>query len=1584
MGFLQATNEFYLDSSKTVLDKNKLLLLRERLKNIKPSDLQTLDDHQAFISLLGKFRSAIAETAALNGENFNATLASLLAVGADGLYHNDLRFLFELIQNVDDCLYADPSDCELSIHFDFNGGTITLEYNELGFTPENVFSITGIAEAAKNISPDKIEIGEKGIGFKSVFGVADKVLVQSGLFSFMLYENNFTVPQERYEDFTGVKGTRLTLYLKTLNPEGKSEHDLLLEKALICRSIYHKLVNEYCNKNALFNKNSILFLNKLTKIKLYFDVFDSLEFTVSKGLDKTVLPNGVEREDGVVISSVMSSRDRHIQKQATTITCTRYTMPILFSRGMCVSRYGSTTAFPEKKMALQVVIPNSEFISDVGTGSLYSFLPTQVKTSVPISCHIPFKLDSSRENVDSQGKNAWFVHCRDMFAKMLHSVYADLATLIKNEILRYVPVYRGYFFAMEAGNDKLLSLKSDDFLGSAFLSKPILYTEENHYKSCNEVFSFGNADEIPDPVSLYLLLNYSKELFLAPEKCNVVSYGIDVLKDAYFELFTRALQGRVHLKESLDVIDEAEASYLDLLKRLVDKKIQYEMLEEISKHPKCIRAINEFSIGRIKENKPVEIEVTHSVTSKNIKFIISEDEPIEMSDLDEVVVRYLKFRQFQYITAPLEKGQRYIVAKNTLILSSFNTLNAFAIFCRDVGKNDHFAATMTMRAASMRLNDADDSLSVPEYMKLLREVRNSIRQAFGKKHYESYIKVIRELNSDPQRFIRELLQNADDCHYVDGVVPCFALSIKGGTLVTEYNEVGFTKDNVRSITAIGESTKKQIHSGNFEIGEKGIGFKTVFSVAETVDIHSNDFHFQLAASTPTIPSIIPALEEEIAGTRMVFELRKHMRVDFSQEQILALCLCLRNLKDITINNIKITIEDVDDKRIIQIGSQKHVFDTYKHSYVVEDEQALLERNDGGKNISKEQDIVFYVPDRNIPKFTYYLYCGLPTSIEMGVPLAIDAPYELTASRDNVLQNKWNTRQRQEMYIAYAKVLQQISRKVRIKALQYVRFQALQFGSQIKFSLFKNDEDGWLADYNVLDLLKTCRFIPTYDELYFATPNETVYRYPAVAHTMLSDAELSVQACRKIIDDPTGAYDAALKNLNCKPVSFGDIANIIVERVSQFIEDEKFRIALYKYLSDTPEMRGQSALLKKASIIPVKGLKVGDGVNFVSYEDRDLYVDDVSSVSTSEYNVLATAILPKNQLERILDIDITIMDNRYRKSLYDEKLVGIITAPTSNANKYRTLLNELLRNRTQLMGSVGVLLQHQDEIPLLMENGEYRCGECFITTLDRGCFSGKVIKSHLVAKEATEFASLLQCGDIALVSYEALEIDAPLTDDDILDLLTPGIRYSYHILEQCMFDGFITEEQARDYGIEGLKRTDYGDVFDEDDFPNEPVKNAIVLRSRIAEQCRTARRIVKVQEIRTVDKVQLPNGSQQSLDSSGIRRETLKRYRPSSNTDGCFCQMCRRVKSTEYMEVNNIWSKPEYYWPQMRVSLCLDCSKKFEAMRQNRDIMNQFYDYIQNASVQASEAISIPIGNADIRFTQTHLAEIQEILKSDKK
>ena len=62
---------------------------------------------------------------------------------------------------------------------------------------------------------------------------------------------------------------------------------------------------------------------------------------------------------------------------------------------------------------------------------------------------------------------------------------------------------------------------------------------------------------------------------------------------------------------------------------------------------------------------------------------------------------------------------------------------------------------------------------------------------------------------------------------------------------------------------------------------------------------------------------------------------------------------------------------------------------------------------------------------------------------------------------------------------------------------------------------------------------------------------------------------------------------------------------------------------------------------------------------------------------------------------------------------------------------------------------------------------------------------------------------------------------------------------------------------------------------------------------------------------------------------------------------------------------------------------LDCSKRFEAMRSNKEIIEQFYRSVKSTNVHTSEPITIPIGNADIRFTQTHLAEIQAILQTNK-
>lgn len=141
---------------------NKILInLQDGLKNTAVSELQTREDHEDYLQLLNSFRSSIAANDRLHGKNFIKQLTSMLSTGEDGVYDNSLRYIFELIQNVDDCDYQDPLNASLQIKFSENSGRIILKYNETGFTPLNIFAVTGIAEAAKIFKLKKYRLVKK-------------------------------------------------------------------------------------------------------------------------------------------------------------------------------------------------------------------------------------------------------------------------------------------------------------------------------------------------------------------------------------------------------------------------------------------------------------------------------------------------------------------------------------------------------------------------------------------------------------------------------------------------------------------------------------------------------------------------------------------------------------------------------------------------------------------------------------------------------------------------------------------------------------------------------------------------------------------------------------------------------------------------------------------------------------------------------------------------------------------------------------------------------------------------------------------------------------------------------------------------------------------------------------------------------------------------------------------------------------------------------------------------------------------------------------------------------------------------------
>ncbi|KAK3936617.1 hypothetical protein QBC46DRAFT_461396 [Diplogelasinospora grovesii] len=139
------------------------------------------------------------------------TIGESVRTRATNLYAKDARFLFELLQNADQNQFSQA----LSTGHE---PRIIVECNEDGFTEANVRAICAVRESSK--TGEQGYIGEKGIGFKSVFKVAWKVHIQSGDYSFSFShrpgDSGIGMIAPRWEETTErLRGplTRMTLYL---------------------------------------------------------------------------------------------------------------------------------------------------------------------------------------------------------------------------------------------------------------------------------------------------------------------------------------------------------------------------------------------------------------------------------------------------------------------------------------------------------------------------------------------------------------------------------------------------------------------------------------------------------------------------------------------------------------------------------------------------------------------------------------------------------------------------------------------------------------------------------------------------------------------------------------------------------------------------------------------------------------------------------------------------------------------------------------------------------------------------------------------------------------------------------------------------------------------------------------------------------------------------------------------------------------------------------------------------------------------------------------------------------------------------
>lgn len=144
---------------------------------------------------------------------------------------------------------------------------------------------------------------------------------------------------------------------------------------------------------------------------------------------------------------------------------------------------------------------------------------------------------------------------------------------------------------------------------------------------------------------------------------------------------------------------------------------------------------------------------------------------------------------------------------------------------------------MTPRDVIERIRSEDYLLDIDEESDRVKRGAKSMQMKLN-----NALKLLSDdLYSKKSHFVLELVQNADDNDYPTGVVPQLTFKLKPKQLILVNNEVGFNERNVKALCSVGESSKA--NKAGY-IGEKGIGFKSVFTVSSAPEIHSNGFHFR--------------------------------------------------------------------------------------------------------------------------------------------------------------------------------------------------------------------------------------------------------------------------------------------------------------------------------------------------------------------------------------------------------------------------------------------------------------------------------------------------------------------------------------------------------------------------------------------------------------------------------------------------------------------------------------------------------------------------------------------------------------------
>lgn len=472
-------------------------------------------------------------------------------------------------------------------------------------------------------------------------------------------------------------------------------------------------------------------------------------------------------------------------------------------------------------------------------------------------------------------------------------------------------------------------------------------------------------------------------------------------------------------------------------------------------------------------------------------------------------------------------------------------------------------------------------------------------------------------------FIFEILQNAEDAlkKRIEWDGPrSVEFSLSADALTISHFGKPFDEADVRGICGIGESTKQELT----DIGRFGIGFKSVYALTDSAEIHSGEEHFAIDSYVWPRAAAGTNLRTEETQIHIPFRANKDSEILARDEVLTGLqrlregtLLFLREIEEISwsadsghsglFKRISSEVLGSWARKVLTIG-QNNASTEVRREWLIFSREVFHEGKSAGyaeiafalSQDGEDNQHQSVVPIANSPLVVFF-----PTILPTHLGFVVQGPYRTTPSRDNIPQDDpWNKHLVQETAILLIDALTELRQleQLDVPVLQCLPLEASRFterSNRLFAPLFPA----------VKEALRTEPLLPAYNGGYIAGQNAILAGTQAIREligseqlaALFSESSNPVWLNSEITADRTPELRRYL--INELEITEATPDWLVPRLTAEFLEaqPDEWIERLYGFLN------GQGALLQRLRARPLVRLENGSHVIAVTDGNLQAYL-----------------------------------------------------------------------------------------------------------------------------------------------------------------------------------------------------------------------------------------------------------------------------------------------------------------------------------------------------------------------------------------